>query len=110
MKRLHKRPLRLRYKQLPLPFPEPGGGKQIVMFEEKADPGNKVYRVQLRGKNPQWWEGAAASAEDACQKAGWKIEDCWVRVRTDSYRDPNSKSGSGWSGGGWKNITTMEIK
>lgn len=46
------------------------------------------YRIQNLVTR-QWWEGMAASVDDACDTAGWKKEDCWVRVRTEA--------------GGWSN-------
>ena len=39
------------------------------------------YRIMNR-ITKEWWEGEASSAQEACQKAGWMIGDCWVRVRT----------------------------
>ena len=41
----------------------------------------KTYRIMNR-ITKQWWEGEAQSAQEACQKAGWMIGDCWVRIRT----------------------------
>ena len=41
----------------------------------------KIYRIQNRITN-EWWEGEAESACEACQKAGWLIADCWVRIKT----------------------------
>ena len=32
---------------------------------------NRITRV--------WWDGEADSAQEACEKAGWLIGDCWVR-------------------------------
>ena len=39
------------------------------------------YRIMNR-ITKEWWEGEANSAHEACQKAGWMIGDCWVRVKT----------------------------
>lgn len=38
----------------------------------------KTYRIMNRISR-EWWEGEAESAQEACQKAGWMIGDCWVR-------------------------------
>jgi ParB/RepB/Spo0J family partition protein len=57
-------------------------GKSPV--KEKAED----YRIQNLVTR-QWWEGMAASVDDACDTAGWKKEDCWVRVKTEA--------------GGWSN-------
>ena len=38
----------------------------------------KTYRIQNRITN-EWWEGQAASAQEACEQAGWQICNCWVR-------------------------------
>ena len=63
------------------------------MTEEKTK--LKRYRIQNRIIN-KWWEGDAESAQEACEKAGWPIGDCWVRE--------HSLRGSG----GWKKLD--EIK
>jgi len=44
----------------------------------------KRYRIRNRITR-QWWEGLAESAQEACQKAGWMIGDCWVREYTPRY-------------------------
>ena len=41
----------------------------------------KTYRIWNRVTR-EWWEGEAGSAQEACQKAGWMIGDCWVREKT----------------------------
>ena len=46
------------------------------------------YRVMHR-INKMWWEGEAPSAQEACQKAGWMVGDCWVRQYS-------SKDMGGW--------------
>lgn len=38
----------------------------------------KRYRIQNR-VTKEWWEGEAESATAACQKAGWRPGNCWVR-------------------------------
>ena len=65
-----------------------------------------TYRIMHR-INKQWWEGDAESAQEACQKAGWLIGNCWVRERTPVRPDPSSDSGH--VGGGWRNITKKEV-
>jgi hypothetical protein len=45
-----------------------------------------------------WWEGEADSAQEACEKAGWLIGNCWVR----QY----STKGSG----GWKTPDELRAK
>ena len=52
----------------------------------------------------EWWNGVAESAQEACEKAGWRVGDCWIRVRTPIRSDPNNPTGSGYSGGGWANV------
>lgn len=49
-----------------------------------------VYRIMNR-VTKEWWEGEAASTQEACQKAGWQIVDCWVRYKT------YGKYSHGWS-------------
>ncbi len=61
----------------------------------------KTYRIQNR-ITQQWWEGQAASAQEACDQAGWQIGDCWVRERTPVVPDPTADSGH--RGGGWKTV------
>ncbi|MQY60593.1 hypothetical protein GH153_01965 [bacterium] len=46
------------------------------------------YRVMHR-VSKLWWEGEAPSAQEACQKAGWMVRDCWVRQYS-------SKGSGGW--------------
>ncbi len=45
----------------------------------------------------------AHNGRQACEKAGWKMEDVWVRKSTPRVRDLTSDSG--YSGGGWLFIT-----
>lgn len=49
----------------------------------------ETYRIQNL-VNREWWDGEATSLEAACNAAGWKKEDCWVRVKTKK--------------GGWSNV------
>jgi len=42
----------------------------------------KVYRIMNR-ITQEWWEGEAPSAQEACEKAGWMIGDCYVRVKSE---------------------------
>lgn len=51
------------------------------------------YRIFNR-RTQEWWEGEAMSVTDACEKAGWMLWDCWVRLYT--------------ARGGWKNITRQK--
>jgi len=53
----------------------------------------KIYRIRNRITG-QWWDGEARSTQEACQKAGWLIGDCWVRQQTHGQYST-----------GWKNIT-----
>jgi len=59
----------------------------------------KTYRVMNR-VTLQWWEGEASSAQEACQKAGWMIGDCWVREYVPPHQDESKQSG--WHYGGWR--------
>ena len=63
----------------------------------------KTYRIMHRGTNEFAPDTEATSAQEACQKVGWMIGDCWVREKTETRRDPHSDSGFRYSG--WKNIT-----
>ena len=65
-----------------------------------------TYRIMNR-VTKQWWEGDAESAQEACQKAGWLIGNCWVRERTPVRSDPSTDSGH--AGGGWRIITKKEV-
>ena len=65
-----------------------------------------TYRLMNRTTR-QWWEGDAESAQEACQKAGWLIGNCWVRERTPVRSDPSTDSGH--AGGGWRIITKKEV-
>jgi len=42
----------------------------------------KTYRI-MNQITKKWWEGEATSAQEACEKAGWLIGACFVRVRTE---------------------------
>ncbi|MBA7684293.1 hypothetical protein ES703_92684 [subsurface metagenome] len=66
----------------------------------------KTYRLYNR-ITKSWWEGQAASAQEACLKAGWLIGDTWVRVRTPVIHSPTSESGH--TGGGLADITPKEL-
>jgi len=59
----------------------------------------RLFHRQLK----QFQDMTAASAQEACQQAGWLIGDVWVRELTPIVRDPTSESGH--RGGGWRNIT-----
>jgi hypothetical protein len=65
-----------------------------------------TYRI-MRRLTRQWWEGDADSPQEACDKAGWMIGNCWVRERTPVRSDPSTDSG--YAGGGWRNITKKEV-
>ncbi len=54
-----------------------------------------VYRIQ-NTSTKEWSEGEAASPEEACSKAGWKTEDCWIRVQTEQ--------------GGWGKVSFSQEK
>ena len=56
-----------------------------------------------RGTNEFTPDIEAASAQEACEKAGWLIGDCWVREKTETRRDPHSDSGFRYAG--WKDVT-----
>jgi len=57
------------------------------------------YRIMNR-VTKEWWEGEADSAQEACQKTGWLIGDCWVRQYAPPHSD-STKPG-GHHSGGWK--------
>jgi hypothetical protein len=61
----------------------------------------KRYRIWNRVTQGRW-EGEANSAQEACQKAGWIIGNCWVRELTPVVPDPATESGH--RGGGWKTV------
>jgi len=63
----------------------------------------KTYRIIHRGSNELAPDIEAASAQEACEKAGWLIGDCWVREKTGTLRDPHSDSGFRYSG--WRDVT-----
>ncbi len=54
------------------------------------------YRIMNRITR-EWWEGEADSAQEACQKAGWIIGDCYIRQFVKSGKP--SASGQPCSGG-----------
>lgn len=66
----------------------------------------KWYRLMHRGTK-QFRDIEAASAQEACQAAGWLIGDCWVREHTETRPDPTSESGYRYAG--WKNVTPREL-
>lgn len=63
----------------------------------------KTYRIMHRETGEFAPDIEADSAQEACQKAGWLIGDCWVREKTETRRDPHSDSGFRYPG--WKNVT-----
>jgi ParB/RepB/Spo0J family partition protein len=65
----------------------------------------QTYRIYHRDTN-KFWDGQAESPQAACTKAGWPMDDCWVRVRTPIVKDPSTESGT--RGGGWANVTPRE--
>ena len=67
----------------------------------------ETYRIQHRSTN-KFWDGTAVSPEEACQKAGWPLDECWVRVETPIVDDPSAESGH--RGSGWANVTSKEAK
>jgi len=66
----------------------------------------KQYRLYHRSKK-EFADVIASSAAEACERRGWLIGDCWVRELTPVKKDTRSESGH--SGGGWKNITPREV-
>ena len=64
-------------------------------------PEHKEYRLFHR-PTYNWWEGRAPSAQEACDKAGWPIGDCWVRMKTPTRDDPAGPGGIKYSG--WKTV------
>ena len=48
----------------------------------------KTYRIQNR-ITKEWWEGQAASAQEGCEQAGWKIGNCWVREVPTEVNEAN---------------------
>lgn len=61
----------------------------------------KTYRIWNRVTR-EWWEGEASSAQEACNKAGWLIGNCWVRERTQAQLDFTRDSH--YPGAGWKTV------
>jgi ParB/RepB/Spo0J family partition protein len=56
-----------------------------------SEPG-ETYRIHNKTKN-DWWEGNAISPSEALGKAGWKQEDCEIKVKTKK--------------GGWSKVQAM---
>ena len=54
-----------------------------------------IFRIR-NNKTNEWWEGAARDDHHACEMAGWRYEDCYIRVKT--------KNGSG----GWAKFKKSE--
>ncbi|MFA5323755.1 MAG: hypothetical protein WC373_13875 [Smithella sp.] len=69
--------------------------------EEKQEPAPglpvNLYRIRNKKTNV-WWEGEAVSAAAALELAGWKQEDCEIKVRSHTYS------------GGWKKCHEFEGK
>ncbi|GAI03990.1 unnamed protein product, partial [marine sediment metagenome] len=57
--------------------------RTVEKGEAVAEPTGKMetYRIQ-NVVTRKWWDGEATSVDAACNAAGWKKEDCWVRVKT----------------------------
>ena len=53
-----------------------------------------VYRIMNR-ITKEWWEGEANSYQEACEKAGWRVGNCWVRVKYVS-KNPYGGMSIGW--------------
>jgi len=53
----------------------------------------KRYLVENRITKEKW-KGEAKSAQEACEKSGWLIGNCWVLIETavgsERWRDPQS--------------------
>jgi len=62
----------------------------------------KRYRIMNRVTG-EWWNGEAPSYRLACEKAGWPVADCWIRVHTPVVADPTAESGHSYEG--WKNVS-----
>ena len=45
-----------------------------------------IFRIR-NNKTNEWWEVPARDDDHACELAGWRREDCYIRVKT--------KNGSG---------------
>ena len=41
----------------------------------------KKYKIQNKITR-EWWEGEAGSTGEACTRAGWADNDCWIIVKT----------------------------
>jgi hypothetical protein len=52
----------------------------------------KVYRIQNRITKEEQTI-AAESAQEACEKLGWKIGHCWVRILLDPSDDRQISDG-----------------
>jgi hypothetical protein len=63
----------------------------------------KIYRIWNRITGERW-QGEAGSAQEACDKAGWLIGNCWVREHTQAQLDFTRDSG--YPGAGWKTVKT----
>jgi hypothetical protein len=61
----------------------------------------KIYRIWNRTTGERW-QGEADSAQEACNKAGWSIGNCWVRERT--HAQPDFTRDFGYRGVGWKTV------
>jgi hypothetical protein len=47
----------------------------------------RLFRVR-NNKTNNWWEGMASDDAHACRLAGWRYEDCYIRLKSTN--------------GGWK--------
>ncbi len=43
----------------------------------------EIYRIRNKITN-RWWEGPAKSAREACDKAGWTLSFCEIKIGTSS--------------------------
>ena len=60
------------------------------------DRGEKMKRYLVENRiTKEKWKGEAGSAQEACERLGWLIGDCWVLVETavGSERWKNPQSG-----------------
>jgi hypothetical protein len=54
----------------------------VILGYRKSKGGKmKIYRIMNRATK-EWREIKASSAQEACEKAGWMVGDCWVREYT----------------------------
>jgi len=69
----------------------------------------KRYRVMNKITN-KFGEEEAESAQEACEKLGWSIGDCWVREYSPKgsggWKKPTDKSGRR----SWGYLPTVKIK